>query len=306
MQFNFVSLVAALAAVSTAKWTNDSPEPIQPAPAPWTLQGTVYSLFFVPLSDKLPVKAYSPLERAHLSQHDGQFEGKLGTIQIIRYYDSPVGPYDELLITPGFFKYNNTDPYSGTVTERENVRITRIYVSQKYTCWNGRNNWNIPKHLARFDWTDSWDGSTTVKVYPHDTEGDAKESKAAQKPWFKATFKRDLLGGLPFSTSLFELLGVNATLAQPPLPSKDSKYGELVGTNRWAATVPEQTTNHAYLGFYDMRQGEGDITLDKKTNAVGDEYFPNFWPGLLPFHPGLKLDNATIVFNSPEIWKNSD
>lgn len=163
-------------------------------------------------------------------------------------------------------------------------------------------DWNIPKHLARFDWDEQENGDTTVKVYPYDTTGDETESKPATKPWFQATFKPDLPIGLPFSAGLFDLFGANTTLAQPPLPHKDSHYKELAGTDRWAATVPGQETLFAQLGVVDLYQGDGDRVDGKDVNAVGDEVFPNFWPGLLPVHPAMKLTDATITFSDPEIW----
>ncbi|KAL2204675.1 hypothetical protein CC79DRAFT_1276675 [Sarocladium strictum] len=296
MKLSLLSLAAACIGQCTAKWTNDSPEPIERVPAPWTLKGTIYGATFIPLTD-LPTKAYGPLERKSVSPADGEFLGGLGMIQVIRYTESPVGPYDELLIVPGFFKHDGPDK------TRRNVRITRIYVSQKYTCWNGRTNWNIPKHLARFDWTEHKGGSVSVKVYPHDTTGDPNEEKPSEKPFFQATFKPNILGGLPFTTDLYNILGVNTTLTQPPLPAADSHFGELAGTDHWAATIPGQKTSRASLQFFDMRQGDGDVVNGQKVNAVGDEYFPNFWPGLLPFHPGMKLEDATITFSDPEIWE---
>ncbi|KAL0932303.1 uncharacterized protein CTRU02_213256 [Colletotrichum truncatum] len=301
MRCNIHFLLATLAGLSAAQWDNNSSAPIELAPAPWTLKGTVYSVTLVPLSDDLPTKAFPPLERKHASATDGEYLGILGMIQIIRYTESPVGPYDELLIVPGFFKYNYTDA-AGVFEEKKNVRVSRIYVSQKYTCWNGRTNWNIPKHLARFDWTENGKGETTVKVYPHDTTGDENESTPAKKPWFQAKFKPDLVSGLPFSTDLYKILGVNATLAQPPLPYANSTYGELAGTDRWATTVPGQFTDNASLGVFDLDQGDGDVENGQSTNAVGDEYFPNFWPGLLRFNAGIKLENATITFSDPVTW----
>jgi len=127
------SLGLALGQEQGQEWTNNSTEPIEPAPAPWTLHGTVYGITLLPASPKLPVKAYSPLERkSNFTQ--GEYVGILGMIQIIRYTDSPVGPYDELLIIPGYFK-NERD---GETLKR--VRVSRIYVSQKYTAWNGRTS----------------------------------------------------------------------------------------------------------------------------------------------------------------------
>ncbi|KAJ0167225.1 hypothetical protein CTA2_3733 [Colletotrichum tanaceti] len=302
MKLTVASLLTILTGLSVAQWENNSTVPIELAPAPWTLKGTVYSLTFAPLSNELPVKAFPPLERQYPSAVEGKYVGLVGMIQIIRYTESPVGPYDELLIVPGYFNYNRTDGSEGFVQEKKNVRVSRIYVSQKYTCWNGRTNWNIPKHLARFDWTESDLGKTTVKIYPYDTTGDPSESAPAEKPWFQTTFKPDLLGGLPFSTDLYKILGLNATLAQPPLPHANSSHGELAGTDQWMATVPGQSTDNASLGLFDLDQGDGDVEDGRDTNAVGDEYFPNFWPGLLRFTPGLVLANATITFSEPEIW----
>ena len=139
MRWGAAYLLLQLAVLSTAQWDNNSTAPIELAPAPWTLKGTVYSITFVPSSKNLPKKAFAPLERQYASAIEGEYIGILGQIQIIRYTDSPVGPYDELLIVPGFFKYNYTGP-SGETEERKNVRVSRIYVSQKYTCWNGRKS----------------------------------------------------------------------------------------------------------------------------------------------------------------------
>ncbi|GKT65215.1 LOW QUALITY PROTEIN: hypothetical protein ColTof4_07600 [Colletotrichum tofieldiae] len=326
MKYGIASLLAIFAGPSLAQWNNNSSAPIDLAPAPWTLKGTVYSVTFVPPSADLPTKAFPPLERQFASAIEGEYLGLLGMIQIIRYTESPVGPYDELLIVPGFFKYNHTDATDGRVEEKTNVRVSRIYSKVYMLEWENKysrsnfivstykrkvmtvanrwTDWNIPKHLARFDWTEAEHGETAVKIYPHDTTGDPSESKPAEKPWFQATFKPDLLSGLPFSTDLYKILGVNATLAQPPLPYAKSSFGELAGTNHWATTVPEQATDHASVGIFDLGQEDGDVEGNMGTNIVGDEYFPNFWPGLLRFHPGMKLENATITFNAPGIWKN--
>lgn len=120
--------------------TNESPEPIELVPAPWTLHGDIYGLFLLPglgiplVGNSVPAKAFPPLERSNPASTAGEFVGKLGMIQVIRYSDSPVGPYDELLILPGFFEYENNG------TKEDGIKISRIYVSQKYTCWNGRTS----------------------------------------------------------------------------------------------------------------------------------------------------------------------
>lgn len=148
-----------------------------------------------------------------------------------------------------------------------------------------------------------------MKVYPYDTTGDPQESFPASKPWFQTTFSLgDLLGGLPFSTDVYKWVGINATLAQPPLPSAPPKvsYGGLPGTDHWAATVPGQSSNNTSLGLFDLYQpDEGDAAGNVNgTNAVGDEYFENFWPGMLRYNIGIKMEDATITFGEPEYWNN--
>lgn len=149
---------------------------------------------------------------------------------------------------------------------QEGLRVSRIYVSQKYTAWNGRTNWNIPKHLARFDWIYGADGSASVKIYPYDTAGDASESRPSEKPFFQMTFApllpqnflNNTLGTLlpgflpnglnlnptvPFTTDLYALLGIDATLVQPPVPQGNDSFGALgVGGPNWKSVVPGQFT----------------------------------------------------------------
>lgn len=52
----------------------------------------------------------------------------------VRYEESPVGPYDELMISPDGF----ANPYEKATTGR----ITNIYVSSRESVWNGRKNWS--------------------------------------------------------------------------------------------------------------------------------------------------------------------
>lgn len=113
------------------------------APAPWQCTAQVYSLLFYSGVDGESIKdlsavAYSPLERASYfaSPEAGRLAGGLGGLMILRYTASPVGPYDELLIIPGSYVYHVQQ--QGGLSERRNMRISRIYVSQKHTLFNGR------------------------------------------------------------------------------------------------------------------------------------------------------------------------
>lgn len=114
-------------------WTNNCTNPITLVPAPWTIYGTGYVIPLLPvLPGTLPLKTYGPLERSSSEATAGIYTGLAGAIQIIRYSDTPVGPYDEFVLIPGAFTYDRLG------TPRINLRVTRMYVSQKYTCYNGR------------------------------------------------------------------------------------------------------------------------------------------------------------------------
>ena len=107
------------------------------APPPWTLKATVFMFsFHVPSKQLLPSFACSPLEHQSMLSRSSKFCGGLGSVQVIRYTDSPVGPYDEMLLVPGSFESDSTE--GGKVTTKRNLRVSRIYVSQRLTCYNGR------------------------------------------------------------------------------------------------------------------------------------------------------------------------
>lgn len=107
------------------------------APPPWSCKCTAYVLpFFHAASKGLPVDiAYAPLEAASPAFSSkpgaGAYKGGLCFLQIIRYTETPVGPYDEIVLMPGDF----ATPKS----KGQSMRITRIYVSQKDTCYNGQS-----------------------------------------------------------------------------------------------------------------------------------------------------------------------
>jgi hypothetical protein len=110
---------------------SEPPPGITSAPSPWlNLPVSIYLLPFI-ASPPLLDYAYAPLEAASPfgnEETSGKFKGGLSTIQIVRYRDSPVGAYDELLVIPGRFEAPGN---------KERLRITRIYVSQEGSCWNG-------------------------------------------------------------------------------------------------------------------------------------------------------------------------
>lgn len=172
-----------------------------------------------------------------------------------------------------------------------------------------QSDWNIPKHLARFDWSTNRDGSENVKIFPHDTTALLDESSGPSKlPFFQGTFKNlPIVGNLltiPFSTAVVDVLGGLGidplALASPPLPEGKSVYGELSGTEKGQITQFGVDSSLATVGTMDLYQGDkGDQVGSTGRNAVGDEYFANFWPGMLRYTPALRLRGATVSFSAP-------
>jgi len=116
--------------------------------ASWTLKGTIYAFMFyistknaANLSDEKRF-LYSPLE-ADSSFADNDPVGGLGMVQVIRYSESPVRPYDELVMVPGNLKHHleaESPAHNSAAGKRGNLMVTRAYVSQEQTCWIGRTS----------------------------------------------------------------------------------------------------------------------------------------------------------------------
>ncbi|KAM5345307.1 hypothetical protein ACJ41O_011169 [Fusarium nematophilum] len=279
---------------------------IPSVPPPWTLRGDVWAFaFWTPGSqarDGLPPMAYSPLEGQSSyadAASSGRPVGGISMLQLLRYRDSPVGPYDEMILAPGSFEHEREGD-DGRRVKRRNTRITRIYVSHKHTCYNGRKNWNVPKHLAQFIWTNNPDGSTTVQVHPHDTNPSPDSSKEPSSPspvpFFQATFKPiPYTPSFPFHMTWASYLGVDPTLVLPPLPSGDGSQDELPGTDRWCSIVPQQGSSRCKLGWFDVAQHR-----DEAGRLTGE--FENFWPGWTRWYIAVKMEDAVIKFGHPETW----
>lgn len=164
-------------------------------------------------------------------------------------------------------------------------------------------DWNTPKHLAKFDWHHGEDGSTTVKVYPHDTTGDDRESIASVQPFFQATFKPVRYAPkFPMATRWANYLGFDTTLVMPPLPQGEGAQGELPGTDRWCSLVPMQYSRRTVLGWFDMQQQHDE---SGKLVGGGGEH-KNFWPGLGRWQLGVKMEDADLSFDHPlDMWQQA-
>jgi Acetoacetate decarboxylase (ADC). len=67
--------------------------------------------------------------------------GRVVQVLLVRYHDSPVGPYDELLILD-----------HPLWSKKRLSSIPKIYVSTDISVIHGQKLWGIPKELAKFEW----------------------------------------------------------------------------------------------------------------------------------------------------------
>ncbi|GAA5867282.1 hypothetical protein JCM8547_003147 [Rhodosporidiobolus lusitaniae] len=199
--------------MSTAEPSYD----LGPALPPWDMSGVAWIFpIYTPFSETpvpLPAGSYAPLEQDGPGDQSSRFHGGVGTVFIIRYDASAVGPYDELIYAPGLFSRTKTGDDKPTY----DMSITRIYVSADASTINGRKNWSIPKHRAIFTWTDAPNGGTLVSV---------SHSSSPSSPFFRAILRNSALTpfSIPISTSMLQwrlskalMHGYQAKLYQPPL-----------------------------------------------------------------------------------------
>jgi hypothetical protein len=146
-----------------------------------------------------------------------QWKGGCAIVVLARYEDSPVGPYDELVIA--FKGFSN--PYQkGT-----SGRVTNIYVSSRQSVWNGRKNWNIPKHLARFNFIPSGPMTSNIEVFLPD----------AEKPFFTASLTDSRLPAIPISPRVVRPL---TGLVQPPLLAGRPEDIQVATDDEWLSIAP--------------------------------------------------------------------
>jgi hypothetical protein len=148
----------------------------KPAPPPWTLHG-----------DGVVIVAHFPesfvREQGFLAdfQRDS-YRGYIGTVMLVDYHTSRVGPYRELLFIPGLFSLGGRTSFS----------ISKIYVSTYESVWNGIENWGIPKEQADFNLTTLPNGTRVFEV----SQNGRLFFSARVKPWsFRFPVSTALLPG---------------------------------------------------------------------------------------------------------------
>lgn len=204
------------------------------------------------------------------------------------------------------------------------LRIGRIYVSQRTTTYNGRINWNIPKHLARFEFSapvtpagSSPPESLTIKVYPAGSkDGDGTN------PFFACTLKPwRWVPSVPVST---KWLPMSTKLAQPPIPeahgfkkaveeevarAKIDAYdinpktegALLVGTDRWCGFPINAYVPRARGCWVTIHQA-GQDDEEQEVDAVKEA--GKYWPqDVRPWSIGAWMEDAEMLVPEPLEWK---
>ncbi|KAH9042790.1 hypothetical protein EDB85DRAFT_1095808 [Lactarius pseudohatsudake] len=240
------------------------PSGVTPTPPPWSLRVKLYVFFTSlkpvnsehPVLQGLPPGSYNPSETLHpsalaLVNGSPQWNGGLVGLVLVRYEDSPVGPYDELALS--FHGFAN--PHQRSTS----WRITNIYVSSLQSVWNGRKNWNIPKHLARFKFVPTGPNTSSIEVSLLD----------AEKPFFTASLTDSCLPAIPISPRIITpFMG----LVQPPLVSG----------------LPEDLTNDEWLSIAPRYDGRWKLAYIRPSEdgraSYGDgvqfPQFESFWIGV--------------------------
>ncbi len=113
-------------------------------PAPWHLRGRAWICALELPEDVRFDQAGTPAAL-------GPPGGRLSYLMFVDYQMSPVGPYRELLLIPGHYRFADG---------RLHPSIGRIYVSSAESVTSGQHNWGIPKDRADFRLTreDNRDG----------------------------------------------------------------------------------------------------------------------------------------------------
>ncbi|KAL2867802.1 uncharacterized protein BJX67DRAFT_352280, partial [Aspergillus lucknowensis] len=207
---------------------------------------------------------------------------------IVRYEDSEVGPYDELILIPG----RAVNPHTG----KAEMRISTIYVSTDASVWNGRRNWNIPKQRAVFDFQPVGTGKSglALKVY-HSPDSPAPLNPKV--PFFTVLLKESSLPKLPLPRL------APLAIVQPPLLKSRWPPGvqdAAIGTddpengrkNPWLLIKPsfKGTWGLSYPGKLE----DGEETLQWHGDGVG---FPKvkFWSAGAALEGVIGFGASTVV-----------
>jgi len=256
---------------------------------PWTLEAEAWWILpSIPMpwqAKVLPKGAIDPLEEVRYRDSQATYNGGMGTIQLIRYHSSPVGPYDELLYIPGNMSYK-----VGSTTV-SGLSVTRIYVSTVASIVNGRRNWNIPKHLARFDFVpeDPTDPLSPVVASVYPSLSNSTTTEFTPDPVFKSRLVASRrIPTFPLNLGIIPRAILDLRLLQAPLVASTQEGSPVVGTERWCGITPSFSGDVRVLypepGLHGGKFGDGVGFPDASAMSVG-----LWWP------------KVKILFSEPEI-----
>lgn len=147
----------------------------------------------------------------------------------------------------------------------------------------GRKNWNIPKHLARFEFENLIRPERMkVQIFSPDP--------SVKIPFFTAIFQpMSYLPAFKLSTNWIKYTGMAVMMALPPIPA--GRDEELVGTTEWLQSEPLMTCSSTRACWTEVKQppkgfGEGV-----------DGWFPQ----VKPMKVGLWMQDATMVLGEPNV-----
>lgn len=169
------------------------------APPPWHLTGDGFIWLF-----KFP-RAFVERHGCMADWQRRALHSTLGSVMLVDYHTTDVGPYFELLFIPGRFELGRARLFS----------ISKIYVSTDESVWNGIANWGIPKERAEFARTTQADGSDCITA------------SYAGRPFFAARLKSHG-PRLPIRTSLLPVpLRVGQVLHGDLLITSPTAHGSV-------------------------------------------------------------------------------
>nr|CCA22107.1 conserved hypothetical protein [Albugo laibachii Nc14]CCA23401.1 conserved hypothetical protein [Albugo laibachii Nc14] len=215
--------------------------------------------------DRIPDSWSDPFRSTLTSSpQNRRYIGGIGTIMIIRYFEAPCGPYDELMFCPGKF----TVP---ALQNKSKFGITRIYVSTEASVQSGRANWGIPKQLAKFRFYKSRDCLSQLSDHVE------VSSVNGNNPFFSMRLQKKLTFiSLPVNTAYIPL---DLELVHPPLTIADGVQ----------ITEKSISVNPCIRGWFSFVAGEGNL----KDGKWGDG---NSFPDICPISVGFYSSAMVVSF----------
>lgn len=165
-------------------------------------------------------------------------------------------------------------------------------------------NWNVPKHLARFEFSYPTVSSTSptpkalaVAVYAPGLEPTTPFFSVALHPW-------QVLPSIPYA-SAYSPIDVN--LLQPPLATlpeeavatsgmSEARTREiLIPTDKWVkVSVPVKNCRMKFMSVEYQKLEIGSLEAEQAGK---------WWPqGLAPFRVGCWLEHAELACQTEEVW----